>query len=128
MTLGHSAKDIVKPFESIYCKTFEDLRKTKPQYKFQEIQVVSHSSHVVSGGGLFYFDDTDHETPDNNGTVIVTDTGERWKRTIDSTNPFVDATWFGVTINLNIDSSDALQNAISEGERLVTQKKQNECL
>ncbi|WP_136398161.1 hypothetical protein [Klebsiella pneumoniae] len=123
VTLGHSAKDIVKPFESIYCKTFEDLRKTKPQYKFQEIQVVSHSSHVVSGGGLFYFDDTDHETPDNNGTVIVTDTGERWKRTIDSTNPFVDATWFGVTINLNIDSSDALQNAISEGERLVTQKK-----
>ena len=55
------------------------LRDYEPLISGQQISVLGHTISGV-GGGTFYYDASDTTSADNNGTVIVTSKGERWKR------------------------------------------------
>lgn len=105
------------------CDSLGDLRNTTPIYNNQKIKVRAHSPHLDSGGGVFFFDKFDTQSLDNDGTIVVTASGDRWKRVIDNSIPQLEATWFGASIDLNLDSSNALQKTINEAERLVKNKK-----
>lgn len=68
------------------CPDVSTLRTIEPDDNNQRIFVVAHTSGVTvgdsgdSGGGWFYADLTDSATNDDNGVVIVTSGGKRWKR------------------------------------------------
>lgn len=68
------------------CPDVSTLRTIEPDDNNQRIFVVTHTSGVTvgdsgdSGGGWFYADLTDSATNDDNGVVIVTSGGKRWKR------------------------------------------------
>ena len=68
------------------CPDVSTLRTIEPDDNNQRIFVVAHTSGVTvgdsgdSGGGWFYADLTDSASNDDNGVVIVTSGGKRWKR------------------------------------------------
>ncbi len=68
------------------CPDVSTLRTIEPDDNNQRIFVVAHTSGVPvgdsgdSGGGWFYADLTDSASGDDNGVVIVTSGGKRWKR------------------------------------------------
>ena len=57
----------------------EDLGLFEPEFDGQQISLLGHTLPGI-GGGTFYFDESDTTSPDNNGTIIVTTGGARWKR------------------------------------------------
>jgi len=59
--------------------TIADLRALEPTAANQQVDLLGHTNPGL-GGGLWWHDATDITTPDNNGTVIVTAGGKRWKR------------------------------------------------
>lgn len=59
--------------------------------------------------GHFKYDDTDTTTPDNTGTVLVTMSGRRYKRVIDT--DYLNAAWFGAKGDGSTDDTAAIQNA-----------------
>ena len=59
--------------------TIADLRLFEPSQDGQHKNVTGHT-FAGSGGGPFYYDASDTTSPDNDGTVIVTASGKRWKR------------------------------------------------
>lgn len=59
--------------------TIADLRLLVPTYDGQQVELLGHTIAGI-GGGTFYYDASDTTSADNNGTVIVTSGGERWKR------------------------------------------------
>lgn len=59
--------------------TIADLRLLVPTYDGQQVELLGHTLAGI-GGGTFYYDASDTTSADNNGTVIVTSGGERWKR------------------------------------------------
>lgn len=59
--------------------TISELRDLTPVYDGQQIELLGHTLAGI-GGGTFYYDASDTTSADNNGTVIVTSGGERWKR------------------------------------------------
>lgn len=105
------------------CNSLDELRYTPPKKPGQRIYVIAHSIGSTFGGGYFQHDASDKETLDNDGTVIVTTSGERWKRNIENPASELKAVWFGVRSELDYDSSAALQNTINEAERIVKEKK-----
>lgn len=68
------------------CPDVSTLRTIEPDNNNQRIFVVAHTSGVTvgasgdSGGGWFYADLSDSTSNDDNGVVIVTSGGKRWKR------------------------------------------------
>mgnify|MGYP003385596961 CR=1 FL=1 len=63
---------------SVPIKTIADLRTYNPVADGQVVDVLGHTLAGV-GGGQFYYDPDDSTSADNNGTVIVTSMGARWK-------------------------------------------------
>lgn len=61
------------------CTTVAELRLVEPTVGGQRIRVLQHTSDGV-GGGEFEYDELDTTTADDNGWVIVTSGGARWKR------------------------------------------------
>ena len=60
--------------------TAVDLRALEPLIDGQQISLLGHTNAGI-GGGTFYYDAGDTTSVDNNGTVIITPLGARWKRT-----------------------------------------------
>ena len=58
-----------------------DLRDLEPIIDGQQVNILGHTVAGI-GGGVFYYDASDTTSPDNNGTVIVTAGGKRWKRSV----------------------------------------------
>jgi len=63
---------------SVPIKTIADLRTYSPVADGQVVDVLGHTLAGI-GGGQFYYDPEDSTSADNNGTVIVTSSWERWK-------------------------------------------------
>ena len=62
--------------------TISELRNLEPTIDGQQVNLLGHTVAGI-GGGVFYYDASDTTSPDNNGTVIVTADGKRWKRKLD---------------------------------------------
>lgn len=60
-------------------KNVAELRKARPEYAGQKLDIDGHTLPGI-GGGPFYHDPDDSTSPDNNGTVIVNEWGDRWRR------------------------------------------------
>ncbi|HKN05533.1 MAG TPA: hypothetical protein VJY31_16525 [Buttiauxella sp.] len=78
-----SAKDGLKLIGR--CDSVDELRACEPTFDGQVIAISSyHGAWAVElgvngGAGEFWFDQSDSVTPDNGGSVIVTNSGARWK-------------------------------------------------
>lgn len=62
------------------CKNINDLRLIEPTIESQLINVIEHSDGVGIGGGFFEYDSIDNASEDDDGMIIVTPSGKRWKR------------------------------------------------
>lgn len=63
------------------CPSVDTLRGVTPSFNKQEIMVSEHTiGRGKAGGGVFWYDASDTSSADNNGHVIVTAGGARWKR------------------------------------------------
>lgn len=63
-----------------YIDSINALRAYAPTENGQVVFLISHQAGSHQGSGKFYYDTTDSTSIDNNGTVIVTASGARWKR------------------------------------------------
>ena len=70
---------------TIAIDTIAELRSLEPLFDGQQIELLGHTVAGI-GGGVFYADFSDATTPDDNGTVIVTPGGRRWKRRLECTS------------------------------------------
>lgn len=84
------------------------LRDFEPVQDGQQINLLGHTLAGI-GGGEFYFDESDTTSADNNGTIIVTTGGKRWKRTLIG---YMNASWFGVIGGGVADDTAAMQAAV----------------
>jgi hypothetical protein len=108
---------IVYPVETI-----GDLRATEPTLPNQRVSTGGHTV-VGIGGREFYWQQSDTTSADNNGTVIVTAGGKRWK----SLNPsVVSVDDFGARDAT--DSIVAIQAAIDSGAKDVSGNKNSQYL
>ena len=87
--------------------TIANLRLLKPSFDGQQVDVLGHTLAGI-GDGQFYYDPDDTTSADNNGTVIVTSSGERWKRIL---NGYVSPEMFGALYS-GADEKTELQSAI----------------
>jgi len=55
------------------------LRAYEPVVDEDQVFILVHTTKGI-GGGHFYYDETDTTSADNNGSIIVTPGGARWKR------------------------------------------------
>lgn len=94
---------------TIAIDTIADLRALEPLFDGQQIELLGHTTAGI-GGGIFYADFSDTTSPDNNGTVIVTPGGRRWKR---KRKDFVLVDDFGVMPNdISANNNAAFINAV----------------
>jgi hypothetical protein len=61
------------------------------------------------GGGTWVLDETDTTSADNTGTILVTDSGKRYKREYDG---HINVLWFGAKGDSITDDTEAFQNCI----------------
>ncbi len=87
------------------------LRVFEPDTDGQQISLLGHTLPGV-GGGELYYDASDTTSLDNNGTIIVTTGGKRWKRT-DIGKVF--GSWFGMDLTGSTDDSLLMQSAVDTG-------------
>ena len=87
------------------------LRLVNPVVDRQPFYVSGYRSGSSLGGGMFYYDATDTTSLDDDGAVIVTNSGKRIKRAIDGG---VTPEMFGAKPNdSSFDSLPSIQNAIN---------------
>ena len=88
------------------------LKDIEPVINGQEILVRQHNPSAKIGGGVFFYDQNDTMTEDNNCTVVVTTGGKRWKRKGVTDKIYME--WAGVrTVSYTEESQDdALDNCI----------------
>lgn len=98
-------------------KTFADLRLHKSSTPWQKVEVIGHTVPGV-GGDPFFYDPDDTTSPDNNGTVIINQWGERWKRKEKDELSLAD---FGAIENEGC--SEALKAAVKSGVVVTGQGK-----
>lgn len=91
------------------CQSVAELRTVEPDYDRQLISLVSHTSGTGYGGGIFYYDASDTVSADNNGTIVVTAGGARWKRKYDK----LSIHFFGAVPGLATDQADPIQAALT---------------
>lgn len=91
--------------------TIVNLRALEPAFDNQQIELLGHTNDGI-GAGIFYADFSDTTSTDNNGTVIVTPNGRRWKRRLEG---FVTPYMFGVIPNSATDYTTQWQAAINTG-------------
>lgn len=97
-------------------KNVAELRKYRPEYAGQKLDIDGHTLAGI-GGGPFFHDPDDSTSPDNNGTVIVNEWGDRWKREV---NGVISVEMFGATgVNDSVAVQAALNNMI-DGVELVS--------
>lgn len=82
------------------------LRSFEPTTDGQQVSLLGHTLPGL-GAGEFYFDESDTTSADNNGTIIVTTGGKRWRR---SDISIIELEMFGVVGDgsdefLNIDKA-----------------------
>lgn len=102
---GISSNQPINYSSSISCKLFEDVRNLINP--FEQVYVSGRTSIGDGGEGIF------ERIPgsllsDDNGIVLVSSTGDRYKRI---TN-YIDPRWYGVVYNSLTNQSTALTNAI----------------
>lgn len=93
------------------------LRNIEPTLTNQQIIVDEHTSGKKLGGGFFKYDSTDTTSLDNNGTVIVTTGGKRWKRVTEGLTCVPE--WFGAIGDGVTDDTVAINAALSSGFKSV---------
>ena len=93
--------------------TIADLRNIEPAQDGQQISLLGHTLPGI-GGGELYFDESDTTSADNNGTIIVTTGGKRWKRPIRPTT----VSEFGGIVDGVADDRQALIGALSSGREI----------
>ncbi len=81
-----SLVDLIASDLIISVETIANLKAFEPSYNGQTINLLGHTTAGI-GGGNFYADYADTTTADDDGTVIVTGGGKRWKRIL---NGFID--------------------------------------
>lgn len=93
--------------------SINELKMLEPTTAGQRVYLLSYYDDTPTffGGGEFYHDQADTSTPDNAGTVVVTASGKRWKRTEYQNREWY-ASWFGLDPSLP-DCSLALQRIAS---------------
>lgn len=90
------------------------LRAYEPVLDGQEVELVGHTEAGI-GGGVFYFDASDTTSKDNNGTVVISYAGKRWKRRLDG---FVTPEMFGA-LESDSNSSLAIRRALAIGGHVI---------
>jgi len=103
------AKSVAKKLLSIVVSSKDsiaDLRAYEPLIDGQQISLLGHTVKGV-GGGKFFHDASDTTSSDNNGTVIVTSKGERWKREFTDVN----VQYFGALGDGTTDDTEAFKSA-----------------
>ncbi|MEZ6856495.1 hypothetical protein ABVN75_14085 [Escherichia coli] len=61
------------------CESINELRTIIPENHGQRISVKGYYPSSNEGGGVFYYDENDKTSKDNDGTIIISK-GRRWKR------------------------------------------------
>ncbi len=103
-----------KPNEIAYIDTVADLRGYEPLADNQQVNLLGHTTEGI-GGGAFYYDESDSSSADNDGTIIVTSGGARWKRQLDG---FVAPEMFGCEDGVLNDSAVAASMQDAEDKDL----------
>lgn len=93
--------------------TIADLRNLEPTVDGQQINLLGHTVAGV-GGGVFYYDASDTTSADNNGTIIITSSGKRWKRKLTDRVPTV-LDFGALGKGAGFPDSEAFQNAANNG-------------
>ena len=81
--------------------TIATLRELEPTSDGQRISLLGHTLPGV-GSGVFYHDELDTTSDDDNGTVVVTPNGKRWKRGGIFAYQYTPASWFGVVGDVTV--------------------------
>lgn len=70
----------------------QSLRNLEPRFDKEMVNVIEHTKNGVIGGGWFQYDASDKLSDDDNGMIVVTSDGKRWKRLCEIIKP----EYFGV--------------------------------
>lgn len=89
--------------------SIQTLRLTPAAANAELVFLQNYYVGVKGGEGFFFYDSADTTSPDNGGSVIVNNLGQRWKRL--GTGP-LKAEWFGVRVD-GVACGDRLQAAIT---------------
>lgn len=112
--VDESINTLVDPVLSSNPIIFDDIQTLRDQtwagIGVPDIAILKANHTTNDGGGIFYKDDGDGSTADDNGMVIVDGFGNRWKR-IWSGNT-VDAAWFGAVLDGAVDDTAAIQSGL----------------
>ncbi|EIU1005196.1 hypothetical protein MKM07_003895 [Salmonella enterica] len=100
------------------CKNINDLRLIDPTIESQLINVIEHSDGVGIGGGFFEYDSIDNTSADDDGMIIVTPSGKRWKRICNK----VYADYYGIVPDGVTDYHDKLNKAL-QAAKMATVKE-----
>ncbi|WP_188317995.1 phage tailspike protein [Salmonella enterica] len=100
------------------CKNINDLRMIEPTIESQLINVIEHSDGVGIGGGFFEYDSIDNTSADDDGMIIVTPSGKRWKRICNK----VYADYYGIVPDGVTDYNDKLNKAL-QAAKMATVKE-----
>ncbi|HAI1440562.1 TPA: hypothetical protein HIT88_004910 [Escherichia coli] len=100
------------------CKNINYLRLIEPTIESQLINVIEHSDGVGIGGGFFEYDSTDNTSEDDDGMIIVTPGGKRWKRICNK----VYADYYGIVPDGVTDYHDKLNKAL-QAAKMATVKE-----
>lgn len=111
LSVIQGAADVINELNGRYINNITALRATEPAYSKQFVYLVGHTVTNV-GGGLFYYDDTDITSLDDNGIIIVTNSGKRWKRVLKENN--INLQFFGAIGNGSTNDTVAWQKACSK--------------
>jgi hypothetical protein len=92
-----------------FVDSINDFRTTSFRGTTEYVYVTGYYGSGTPGGGLFY-KDLESSEADNGGTIIIDDSGIRWKRA----NVYKEyyASWFGVSVDID-DNSPLIQNALN---------------
>lgn len=100
------------------CASISNLRNIEPTNLQQRIYVLEHTLGSGIGGGYFYYDSTDLTTIDDDGMIIVTPGGKRWKRICNE----VYADYYGIVPDGVTDCHDKLNKAL-QAAKMATVKE-----